>query len=117
VLFVEDEQAILRLGTRILKRLGYTMLNAETPAEALHLAETHPGEIHLLITDVVMPGMNGWELARKLSAIRPKVKCLYISGYTADVIAKHGILEENLHFAQKPFTVSELAAKVREALQ
>jgi PAS domain S-box-containing protein len=117
VLFVEDEQAILRLGTRILKRLGYTVLNAETPAEALHLAETHPGEIHLLITDMVMPGMNGWELARKLSAIRPDVKCLYISGYTADVIAKHGILEENLHFAQKPFTVSELAARVREALQ
>ncbi len=117
LLFVEDEQAILGLAVRILERLGYTVLSAETPAEALQLAESYTDKIHLLITDVVMPEMNGRDLARQICAMRPEVKCLYISGYTADVIAKHGVLDEKLHFAQKPFTVTELATKVREALQ
>jgi len=82
----------------------------------LHLVEEHPGDIHLLITDVVMPEMNGRELAEQLRVIRPNLKCLYMSGYTADVIAHHGILDEGLNFIQKPFGSDEFAARVRQVL-
>ncbi len=116
VLVVEDEEAILKLGTRILGRLGYTVLAADGPAAALRLAEAYDGVIHLLLTDVVMPEMNGRELAGRLAALRPGIKRLFMSGYPADVIASHGVLEADLQLLQKPFTVTELAAKVREAL-
>jgi CheY-like chemotaxis protein len=116
ILLVEDDNAILDLGKMILENLGYTVLAARTPVDAINLAEEHPGDIRLLITDVVMPEMHGRELAEKLSAIRPDLKCLYMSGYTADVIAHRGILDEGLNFIQKPFLSDDLAARVRQVL-
>jgi len=116
ILLVEDDEAILNVGKMILENLGYTVLAAQTPVDSIRLAEEHPGDIHLLITDVVMPEMNGRQLAGQLSTIRPNLKCLYMSGYTADVIAHRGILDEGLNFIQKPFGSDDLAAKVRQAL-
>jgi len=116
ILLVEDDEAVLNLSKIILENLGYTVLAAPTPVQAIHLAEDHPGDIHLLITDVVMPEMNGRELAEKLSAIRPNLKCLYMSGYTADVIAHRGILDEGVNFIQKPFLSYDFAARVRQVL-
>ncbi len=116
ILLVEDDEAVLNLSRIILENLGYTVLAAPTPVQAIHLAEDHPGDIHLLITDVVMPEMNGRELAEKLNAIRPNLKCLYMSGYTSDVIAHRGILDEGLNFIQKPFLSYDLAARVRQVL-
>jgi len=116
ILLVEDDEAILDLSKMILEELGYTVLAAHTPIYALHLAEEHPSTIDLLITDVVMPEMNGRDLAEQLRAIRPNLRCLYMSGYTADVIAHRGILDEGLNFMQKPFGSNDFAAKVREVL-
>ena len=116
ILLVEDDEPILILSKMILENLGYTVLAVQTPAQAVRLAEEHPGDLHLLITDVVMPGMNGREMAEKISAIRPNLKCLYMSGYTADVIARGGILYEGVNFIQKPFVSYDLAAKVRQVL-
>ena len=116
VLLVEDEPAILDLGKQLLELQGYRVLAAGTPGEAIRLAGEHIGEIHLLMTDVVMPEMNGRELARKLLSLYPGLKRLFMSGYTADVIAHHGVLDEGVHFIQKPFSLDALAAKVREAL-
>jgi len=116
VLIVEDEQAILLVAKEILTGLGYTVLCAETPSLAVRLADEHAGDIHLLITDVVMPEINGRELAEQISARRPGMKCLYMSGYPADVIARHGLLDEGILFIHKPFAMKDLAAKVREAL-
>lgn len=96
--------------------LSYTVFAAHTPVYALHLADEHPGDIHLLITDVVMPEMNGREPAGQLSAIRQNLKCLYISGYAADVIAHRGILDAAISFIQKPFARDSLAAKVIQVL-
>jgi PAS domain S-box-containing protein len=117
VLLVEDEQALLKLGRDLLERLGYHVLNASTPGEAIEVAEKHTEPIHLLMTDVIMPEMNGRDLAAQLQGIRPNLKALFMSGYTADVIARHGVLNEGVHFIQKPFTVKVLAEKVREALE
>jgi PAS domain S-box-containing protein len=117
VLLVEDEAALLNLGKTILQLLGYTVLTADTPRAAIQLAQEHAGEIHLLITDVVMPEMNGRELAQQLSSLRPAMYCLYMSGYTADVIAHHGVLEPGIHFIQKPFSMDDLARTIRETLR
>ena len=117
VLVVEDDAAILNLGKTILQRLGYTVLAANTPMAALELVAEYAGEIHLLITDVVMPEMNGRELVQRLSALRPAMHCLYMSGYTANVIAHHGVLDPGIHFIQKPFSIDDLARSVREALR
>jgi PAS domain S-box-containing protein len=116
VLLVEDEAAILKLGKSILHRHGYIVLTAQTPHEALSVADSHPGVIHLLITDVVMPGMNGGQLKEKLTRLHPGLKCLFMSGYTANTIAHHGVLDEGIHFLQKPFSVKTLAEKVRMVL-
>ncbi|PKN61329.1 MAG: hypothetical protein CVU57_29945 [Deltaproteobacteria bacterium HGW-Deltaproteobacteria-15] len=116
VLIVEDEESILDIGREILNRLGYTVLSARTPSHALRLAGEHTGDIQLLITDVVMPEMNGKELADRIVSIKPGLKCLYMSGYTANVIAHHGFLDEGVHFINKPFSLRDLAAKVREVL-
>ena len=116
VLLVEDEPAILRLGTAMLERLGYRVVAAAAPGEAIRLAREHPGDINLLMTDVVMPEMNGRDLARDLVLLHPGLRCLFISGYTADVIADHGVLDEGVHFLQKPFSAQDLAASVRDAL-
>ena len=116
VLLVEDEEQIMKLGRRILEQRGYKVLAALTPDDALALAREHPGAIHLLITDVVMPGLNGKQLRERLQANHPQMKCLFMSGYTADVITQHGMLEDDVSFLQKPFTVETLAQKAREAL-
>jgi PAS domain S-box-containing protein len=116
ILLVEDDPVILELGQRILADLGYTVLPAGTPARAIAMAEEYAGRIDLLITDVVMPQMNGRDLARRLDQLLPGLKCLYMSGYTANVIAHHGVLDPDVNFLQKPFTIQELAAKVGELL-
>jgi PAS domain S-box-containing protein len=113
LLLVEDEPAILAISRKVLERLGYKVLTASTPAEAIRLAEANASEIHLLVTDVVMPGMNGRDLANQLLSLRPNLKCLFMSGYTADIIAHHGALDGGVHFIQKPFSMGDLAAKVR----
>ncbi|MCX8157273.1 MAG: PAS domain-containing protein [Verrucomicrobiae bacterium] len=116
ILLVEDEDQVLHLGQRILAQNGYHVLAARTPAEALRLANQHQGPIHLLITDVIMPGMNGRELFDKIIPVRPGLRCLYMSGYTANVIAHHGILEPGMHFIEKPFTVKSLLSKLADVL-
>jgi len=116
VLLVEDETGIMKMGQIMLERLGYHVLAADSPADALNQAEACAEKIHLLITDVVMPEMNGRELAGKLESLYPDIKVLFMSGYTANVIAHHGVLDKGLHFIEKPFTTRNLAGKVREAL-
>jgi len=116
ILLVEDELAILNITTVILRRLGYTVLAAQSPGEAIRLAGENSGEIYLLMTDVVMPEMSGRELAKRLLTLYPHFKCLFMSGYTTEVIAHHGVLDDGIHFIQKPFTIAVLAAKLRETL-
>jgi two-component system, cell cycle sensor histidine kinase and response regulator CckA len=116
ILLVEDEPMILQMATLMLQRLGYKVLPAASPGEAIRLAEDHAGTIHLLMTDVIMPEMNGRDLAGKLLSLCPGMKRLFMSGYTANVIAHHGVLDEGVHFIQKPFSRNELAGKVREVL-
>jgi PAS domain S-box-containing protein len=116
VLLVEDEVPILTVATAMLRRLGYTVLPANTAREAISLCETHEGTIHLLLTDVVMGEMNGRDLAARLASIRPGLKPLFMSGFTATVIADRGVLEEGIDFIQKPFTIHDLGAKVGAAL-
>ena len=116
VLIVEDEIAILQLVKRILTGLNYVVLDAWAPDRALELAEAHTGRIDLLITDVVMPGMNGRDLAGKLRSLFPDLKVLFMSGYTADAIAHRGVMDGGVHFLQKPFSRIDLAAQVRETL-
>jgi response regulator RpfG family c-di-GMP phosphodiesterase len=116
ILLVEDEPSLLELNTLILESQGYRVLAAGTPGEAIRLSEEHSGKIHLLMTDVVMPEMNGRDLAKNLLALNPQLKCLFTSGYTANVIAHHGVLDEGVHFIQKPFSRKDLATKVREVL-
>ncbi len=103
-------------GKLILERRGYKVITANTPGEAMRLVEHYDGDIHLLISDVVMPEMNGRELAARLTPMKPGMKCLFMSGYTADVIAHHGVLEEGVNFLEKPFSVETLVEKVREVL-
>jgi len=117
VLFVEDEAALLTLGQTMLSRLGYVVLAACGPGEAVRIAEDHNGAIDLLVTDVVMPEMHGRDLADRIRTIRPTIKNLFISGYTADVIATRGVIDKGVQFLQKPFSMPELAAKVRDALE
>lgn len=116
VLLVEDEQAVLNLTKAMLEHLGYTILATRHPQEALRLVLASPDTIDLLITDVVMPGMNGLELAERIAVLKPGIRSLFMSGYTADIIADRGVLPEGVRFIQKPFSVRDLALKVREAL-
>jgi len=116
ILVVEDEENILNLVVLTLKKRGYRVLSATEPEIAMDLAATHPGKIDLLITDIVMPGMNGKELSEKLVAHQPAMKALFMSGYTAEIIAQHGALEAGLHFLQKPFTIQSFLEKVRKTL-
>ena len=117
VLIVEDEAAILGLGRLILEELGYTVLTAGSPGEAIRLAAEDKPEIHLVVTDVVMPEMNGRELVERIGKLRPGLKYLFMSGYMANVIAQRGVLDEGVQFIQKPFSSNDLARKVREALE
>lgn len=117
VLLVEDEAAMLFLAERFLNGLGYRVLTAKTPEAAIKIAADYEGEIHLLITDVVLPGMNGKDLSAEILRMRPLAKCLYMSGYTADTIAHRGVLDEGVQFIQKPFTLRQFADKVADALK
>jgi two-component system cell cycle sensor histidine kinase/response regulator CckA len=116
VLVVEDEDAVRRLTCRSLEAQGYVVLPAASARQALFLCGKHAGEIHLLITDVVMPGVSGRELARSAAVLRPRMKVLFMSGYTDDAIVQHGVLAAGAFFLQKPFTPRSLAQKVREVL-
>jgi len=116
ILLVEDEPSVLAMATKILLRQGYTVLAANSPGDAFRLAREHAGEIALLLTDVVMPEMSGRELAESLTRLNPQLKRLFMSGYTSDIIAHHGVIDEGVHFIQKPFTMNDLAAKVRQVL-
>ena len=117
VLLVEDEGAILNLAKVVLQRYGYNVLVASTPNDALTLVQNYKEPIHLVITDVVMPGMNGWELKKALQKLIPVMKVLFMSGYTANIVADRGVLEKDVEFLQKPFSVESLARKVREVLE
>jgi len=116
ILLVEDEGAILNLARTALERQGYTVLAARTPFEGLTLAGGHSAQIHLLITDVVMPKMNGREFRDNLDTLKPGSKCLFMSGYGANMLTDDGVLDEGVNFLQKPFSVSTLVDKVREVL-
>jgi two-component system cell cycle sensor histidine kinase/response regulator CckA len=116
ILIVEDDAALLQVTFRSLEEVGYAILAARSPAEAIHLSENHMGPIHLMVTDVIMPGMSGAQLASHLSALRPEMKVLYVSGYTDDTIVLHGVLEAGLAFLQKPFLPKMLVRKVAEVL-
>ncbi len=117
ILLVEDEEQIRRAAVEVLNVLGYQVFEAESGMKAIQLAELYKHPIHLLLTDVIMPRMNGRELAEKIKAIHPETTVLYMSGYTDDIISKHGVLEEDVYFLPKPFTPSILATKIREILE
>ncbi len=117
ILLVEDEPMILDMTRIMLENLGYQVLPAATPQEAIRQAREHVGDIHLLMTDVIMPEMNGKDLASNLLSLNPQLRRLFMSGYTANVIAHHGVLDEGVHFIQKPFSLKDLALKVSEVLE
>ncbi len=116
ILLVEDNPDILEAGREMLEELGYRVTAASGPEEALKWARENSDKIHLLVTDVVMPVMNGKKLAQQITAGRPDTKVLFMSGYTADAIAHHGVLEKDVHFLQKPFTLLVLGRKVRAVM-
>ncbi len=116
ILLVEDEPSILNITQLMLRRAGFAVMAASTPAEAIASGMDGLEKTDLLLTDVIMPGMNGQELVSKLREVKPGLKCLFMSGYTADVIARHGVLEEGVHFIQKPFSYDQLITAVRMAL-
>lgn len=116
ILLVEDEPAILKFTKKRLEAQGYTIIAAPTPEHAIALAQRHHGEIDLLLTDVIMPEMNGRTLANSVSLIHPRIKCLFMSGYPASVVADHGVLDSSVNFIEKPFAFGRLAEAVRAAL-
>jgi CheY-like chemotaxis protein len=115
-LIAEDEYAVRKLTRTALQQYGYTVLDADNGDAALSLCEQHEGPIDLLLTDVIMPGMSGRELAECLEQRHPGTKILYMSGHTHDVIGHHGVLDPSVAFIQKPFTPSVLARVVRDVL-
>jgi CheY-like chemotaxis protein len=116
VLLVEDDESVRTLTRGMLRTLGYRVLDANRAREALALSQRHPGPIHLLLTDVVMPEMSGRDLAELLVTLRPELRVLYMSGYTDDALLRHSVSRAEMAFLQKPFTPASLAAKVRESL-
>ena len=116
ILLVEDEDVILRTTKRILESLGYRVLATDSPQDALRIAAERQGQIDLLLTDVIMSGMNGPELVRQLKDTHPSIRHLYMSGYTANLLAEQGVKENNANFIQKPFSRNALARKVKDAL-
>ena len=115
VLVVEDEEVVREFACRVLRLNGYQVLEASTGGQAVLLSERHPGEIHLMLTDVIMPQMSGPELASRLTGVRPEMKVIYMSGYTGDAMV-HGGLETDVDLIQKPFGPTALTRKVRELL-
>jgi len=116
ILLVEDEAGVRAIGKELLEMEGYKVLEAENGAQALEVARAFGGEIHLLVSDVIMPQVGGRELAEQLSLARPSVRVLFVSGFTDETISRHGVLEEGVAFLQKPFTLETLSQKVREIL-
>jgi two-component system, cell cycle sensor histidine kinase and response regulator CckA len=116
VLVVEDEDQLRKLVVTALERSGYTVLQAGAPDEALEIVRERQGGIDVLLTDVIMPGMDGAELQRRMLRIRPGMRTLFMSGYTANIIGEHGILDGGIYFIQKPFSVRDLMKKIRELL-
>lgn len=116
ILILEDEAEVLMVARVMLEKLGYRVLTADTPNKAMALAETHVGQIDLLLTDIAMPEMNGRDFANQLKSLYPDVKTLFMSGYTTNVIAHHNMEKEDRLFIEKPFTMKDIAIKVREAL-
>ncbi|MBN1868105.1 PAS domain-containing protein [Candidatus Sumerlaeota bacterium] len=117
ILLVEDDEMVRGLTAKMLESIGYTVRVAGDAHEALSFCEEHDVPIDLLLTDVVMPGMKGDELSNRAIAVRPELPVLFMSGHTSEMIVNHGVLEENLHFIQKPFTLRDLAHKIREAIR
>jgi CheY-like chemotaxis protein len=117
ILLVEDEPMILKMTTHMLIGQGYRVLAAASPWEAIRLAKENAGSIDLLMTDVIMPEMNGCDLAKHLLIISPNIKRLFMSGYTANIIEPHGVLEKGVHFIQKPFSMKDLTATIRKAIE
>ncbi|MBU0995769.1 MAG: PAS domain S-box protein [Proteobacteria bacterium] len=116
LLIVEDDPMLLGMSMLMMQKLGYSALTASTPGEAVRIVEEDHAEIHLLITDVIMPEMNGRDLVNRLQKFQPGIKHLFMSGYTADVIAHQGVLNEGVNFIQKPFSLKTMALKIREVL-
>ncbi len=116
ILVVEDEESLRRVALRSLTAVGYTVLTAANAREALFTSTQHAGEIHLLLTDVVMPRMSGRALAQELAKTRPNLKVVYMSGYTDNTVVQHGILEAGMYFLAKPFTSADLRQKIRAVL-
>jgi DNA-binding NtrC family response regulator len=116
VLVVEDSFTLLDMTARMLEHIGHQVLKASSPDAALRMAKEHVNVIHLLITDVIMPDMNGKDLSKTLTAIYPNLKTLFMSGYTADIIAPHGVLEKGINFIQKPFVLKNLSNSINEIM-
>lgn len=116
ILLVEDDPGILKLCAMTLEKSGYTVVAAHNGDEAVRLLKEYTGKIQLVVTDVIMPGMNGRDLTNCIQSLNPQIKCLFMSGYTADIIARHGVLDNDVNFIQKPFSMTDLATKVKEVL-
>jgi CheY-like chemotaxis protein len=116
ILVVEDEAPLLALATQLIQNFGYTVLAANSPDKALEIARDFTEPIDLILTDVIMPEMSGRDLYNALTELRPSIKCIFMSGYTANIIAHHGILDEGVQFLQKPFTAQDLAKCLRQTL-
>ncbi len=116
ILLVEDEASVRKITRTILERLGYSVIEADAPLAALELADALTQPPRLIVTDVILPGMNGKEMALELSKRWPGVRVLYLSGYPGDAIVRHGVLDEGVAFLGKPFTADGLALKVRQVL-
>ena len=117
ILVVEDETSVRILTGRILRQYGYQVLEAENGEKALDLVKNYSGDIHLILTDAIMPGMNGKELVKHVHTIRPEIKAMYVSGYMDDTIIKQGILDSSIAFLQKPFTANDLIHKVQDTIR
>ena len=117
VLLVEDDDMVRRMTSAMLKKIGYKVVTAETPLEALSFCEKKDKHIDILLTDVVMPEMSGKDLRDKIKAMRPDIKVLYMSGYTADIILHHGVIDKGVYFVQKPFSLNDLSRKIRDAVE
>ena len=116
MLVAEDEAPVRAVARHALERYGYRVLEAASAEAALDVAQRYSGPIHVLLTDVIMPGMSGRDLAARLATLRPETRVIYMSGYTDDAITRHGVLEPGFVFVQKPFTPDALARTVRDVL-